>query len=127
MDVRIGDILPTPRHGKPVEINAYWYNALRIMERLGGTASAAHYGRLAELVKQSFNEKFWLEEKHCLKDVISGREDGGRADADNQIRCNQIWAVSMAFSMLSPEKEKQVVENVAEKLYTCLLYTSRCV
>ena len=118
MDVRIGDILPTPRHGKPVEINAYWYNALRIMERLGGTASAAHYGRLAELVKQSFNEKFWLEEKHCLKDVISGREDGGRADTDNQIRCNQIWAVSMAFSMLSPEKEKQVVETVAEKLYT---------
>ena len=118
MDVRIGGILPTPRHGKPVEINAYWYNALRIMERLGGTASAARYGRLAELVKQSFNEKFWLEEKHCLKDVISGREDGGRADADNQIRCNQIWAVSMAFSMLSPEKEKQVVETVAEKLYT---------
>lgn len=90
MDVRIGGILPTPRHGKPVEINAYWYNALRIMERLGGTASAAHYGRLAELVKQSFNEKFWLEEKHCLKDVISGTEDGGRAGADNQIRCNQI-------------------------------------
>ena len=45
-------------------------------------------------------------------------EEGGRAGADNQIRCNQIWAVSMAFSMLSPEKEKQVVETVAEKLYT---------
>lgn len=45
-------------------------------------------------------------------------EKGNPKDADSQIRCNQIWAVTMAFSMLSPEKEKQVVETVAEKLYT---------
>lgn len=123
MDVRIGDILPTPRHGKPVEINAYWYNALRIMEHLSGILGggapcekdeAAEYGSLAELVKRSFGEKFWMEEKHCLKDVIS--PEGG--SADSQIRCNQIWAVSMTFSMLPPEKEKQVVETVTEKLYT---------
>ena len=117
MDVRIGDILPTPRHGKPVEINAYWYNALRIMEKFTESPEAArHYGHLAELVKQSFQEKFWLEEKHCLRDVVSGAEE--RDIPDNQIRCNQIWAVSMNFSMLPPEKEKQVVETVAEKLYT---------
>lgn len=114
MDVRVGEILPTPRHGKPVEVNAYWYNALRIMaafaERIGG--DGAEYVKLAEKVKISFTEAFWMEEEHCLKDVISGTE------ADTQIRCNQIWAVSMPFTMLDEEKERQVVDTVFEKLYT---------
>lgn len=116
MDVRVGDILPTPRHGKPVEINAYWYNALRIMEIYGGLFCGADeaevYRRLSERVKRSFVEQFWMEEKHCLKDVISGTK------ADGQIRCNQIWAVSMPFSMLSEKMERQIVDTVAEKLYT---------
>lgn len=116
MDVRIGDILPTPRHGKPVEINAYWYNALRIMEEfqelLGKPMDGIDYGELAKKVRKSFSEKFWNEEAGCLKDVLSGTK------ADDQIRCNQIWAVSMPFSLLSPEKEKQVVEVVFRKLYT---------
>lgn len=136
MDVRVGDILPTPRHGKPVEINAYWYNALRIMEEFqklcpaqnvgmekeagAGNGAAEQedravqewdYGRLAGLVKESFT-KFWNEEAGCLKDVLSGTK------ADLQIRCNQIWAVSMPFSVLSAEREKQVVETVFRKLYT---------
>ena len=114
MDVRVGEILPTPRHGKPVEVNAYWYNALRIMaafaERIG--EDGAEYVKLAEKVKISFTEAFWMEEEHCLKDVISGTE------ADTQIRCNQIWAVSMPFTMLDEEKERQVVDTVFEKLYT---------
>lgn len=113
MDVRIGDILPTPRHGKPVEINAYWYNALCVMEEFGGLLDdKGDYGSLAEKVKKSFREKFWNEETGCLKDVLSGTE------ADGQIRCNQIWAVSMPFTMLSEEQEKQVVDTVFEKLYT---------
>ena len=118
MDVRVGEILPTPRHGKPVEINAYWYNALRIMgefARLSGVkASDAGngYDALAEKVKESFTEQFWMEDKHCLKDVISGTE------ADTQIRCNQIWAVSMPFAMLDEKRERQVVDTVFEKLYT---------
>ena len=114
MDVRVGEILPTPRHGKPVEINAYWYNALRIMEffsRQRGE-SGNDYAKLADQAKASFEKTFWMEEKHCLKDVISG------TDADSQIRCNQIWAVSMPFTMLDEEKEKQVVNAVFEKLYT---------
>ena len=101
-------------HGKPVEVNAYWYNALRIMaafaERIG--EDGAEYVKLAEKVKISFTEAFWMEEEHCLKDVISGTE------ADTQIRCNQIWAVSMPFTMLDEEKERQVVDTVFEKLYT---------
>lgn len=114
MDVRVGDILPTPRHGKPVEINAYWYNALRIMgecSRLLGKKKK-EYDVLAERVKSSFAEAFWMEEKHCLKDVISGSK------ADEQIRCNQIWAVSMPFTMLDEGRERQVVDTVFEKLYT---------
>ncbi len=114
MDVRIGDILPTPRHGKPVEINAYWYNALRIMEHLAPLPGKepGEYDGLAEQVKRSFTEQFWMEEKGCLKDLVSG------TGADCQIRCNQIWAVSFPFTMLDEEKEKRVVETVFEKLWT---------
>lgn len=114
MDVRIGDILPTPRHGKPVEINAYWYNALRIMEHLAPLPGKepGEYDGLAEQVKRSFTEQFWMEEKGCLKDLVSG------TGADGQIRCNQIWAVSFPFTMLDEEKERKVVETVFEKLWT---------
>ncbi len=70
------------------------------------------YGKLAEQVKESFGKQFWNEEAGCLKDVLSGTK------ADGQIRCNQIWAVSLPFSVLSPEREKQVVETVFRKLYT---------
>lgn len=114
MDVRVGDILPTPRHGKPVEINAYWYNALRMMEELKPFAPSdtKDYAKMAELTKESFEKKFWNEEAGCLKDVLSGTK------ADKQIRCNQIWAVSLPFSVLSREREEQVVRVVFEKLYT---------
>ncbi len=113
MDVRVGEILPTPRHGKPVEINAYWYNALCIMKEFKqlGMEDDRDYGQLAAKVKESFG-KFWNDEAGCLKDVLSGTR------ADSQIRCNQIWAVSLPFSVLSPEQEKQVVDVVFRKLYT---------
>ena len=114
MDVRIGDILPTPRHGKPVEINAYWYNALRIMEQLAPEMGedGQSYGQLAQKTRESFVRQFWMEDKGYLKDLVSGTK------ADEQIRCNQIWAVSMPFSMLEPRQEKQVVETVFRHLYT---------
>ena len=113
MDVRVGDILPTPRHGKPVEINAYWYNALCIMDELAEiTDRKAAYTHLKEKVKASFVDKFWMEDRKCLKDLVSGTK------ADIQIRCNQIWAVSLPFTMLDSDKERQVVETVFEKLYT---------
>ncbi len=124
MDVRVEDILPTPRHGKPVEVNAYWYNALRIMEEFSKGQSAGRagtmgtqeeepgYGALADKVHAAFGKLFWNEEKGCLRDVISG------TPADDQVRCNQIWAVSLPFSLLPEEKEKQVVETVFRKLYT---------
>ena len=115
MDVRVEGHLPTPRHGKPVEINAYWYNALRMMEQWakdGLGADAEAYGTLADRVRQSFCEKFWNPALGCLRDVLSGTE------ADDQIRCNQIWAVSQPFSLLPPEQEAMVVETVYRHLYT---------
>ena len=118
MDVRIGEILPTPRHGKPVEINAYWYNALCIMDEFAGALQkpdrkkdVSDYATMARQTKQSFREKFWSAELNCLKDVISGTA------ADEQIRCNQIWAVSLPFTMLDQEQERQIVDTVFEKLY----------
>jgi predicted glycogen debranching enzyme len=113
MDVRVGEILPTPRHGKPVEINAYWYSALKIMAALAPAMgeSAAEYEELAEKVAVSF-EKFWMEDKGYLKDVLSGTA------ADEQLRCNQIWAVTMPFAVLTPAQEKKVVETVYRHLYT---------
>lgn len=114
MDVRVGDILPTPRHGKPVEINAYWYNALCILARLAPLAErdGTEYEALAARVKEAFVSAFWMEDKGFLKDVISGTA------ADAQLRCNQIWAVSMPFTMLSREQERSVVDVVYRSLYT---------
>ena len=114
MDVCVNGILPTPRHGKPVEINAYWYNALRIMDALAQKLDEdpADYLELAAKVKKSFVEKFYMEQKGYLKDVLSGTK------ADEQLRCNQIWAVSMPFTMLEPEQERSVVETVYRHLYT---------
>ena len=114
MDVCVQGILPTPRHGKPVEINAYWYNALIIMDKIAEKLEydRKDYAELAEQVKASFIEKFYMPEKGYLKDVISG------TDADEQIRCNQIWALSMTHTMLNHEQELQVLSTVREHLYT---------
>ncbi len=115
MDVCVNGILPTPRHGKPVEINAYWYNALKIMaafaQELGESGRHA-YESLAKKVKKSFIEQFYMKDKGYLKDVISG------TGADGQLRCNQIWAVSMPFTMLTAVQERSVVNAVYRHLYT---------
>ena len=115
MDIRIQDVLPTPRHGKPVEINAYWYNALKILasfSRMLHLDEDTAYEKLSEKVKESFLNQFWNEKEQCLKDVLSG------TSADDQVRLNQIWAVSLPYSILPKEKEKLVVEKVYADLYT---------
>ena len=114
MDVCVDGYLPTPRHGKPVEVNAYWYNALKWMQELAGMLgqSGSRYAALAGKAKRSFVEKFYDRERGCLRDVLSG------TDADGQIRCNQIWAVSMPHTMLTPTQERAVVDTVYRKLYT---------
>lgn len=113
MDVRVGDWVATPRHGKPVEINALWYHALCLMEewatRFGEDGS--HYAALAAHAKESFTKEFWNEKDGCLYDVVDGLE------GDASLRPNQIYAVSLPHRMLDADKEKKIVDKVYEKLY----------
>ena len=113
MDVRVGDWVATPRHGKPVEINALWYNALRIMESLCEKfdEDASAYRTRANQVKESFNAKFWDSSNQCLFDVVDGDEP------DDHIRPNQVYAVSLPFSLLPKEQEKAVVALVEKELF----------
>ncbi|QQS43209.1 MAG: glycogen debranching enzyme family protein [Acidobacteriota bacterium] len=116
MDAKYGDEVFTPRIGKPVEIQALWYNALRTMEEFASKfkskKKARKYGKMAEAARASFNRKFWNEEAKCLYDVI----EGDRADAS--IRPNQIFAVSLPHSMLSASRAKKVVQKVEQELFT---------
>ncbi len=116
MDARVGNVVITPRSGKAVEIQALWYNALRIFETF---AEAFHdedsrviTGQLAERVRQSFNAKFWNAEAGCLYDVIG--DDG----ADASMRPNQVLAASLCHAILAPDKAKPMLEAVEKELLT---------
>ena len=116
MDAKVGDWVVTPRRGKPVEIQALWYNALCIMENLAREvadepAQTQHHG-MATVASQSFNRLFWNKNAGCLYDVMDG------ASPDPSIRPNQIFAVSLTHSMLSPERAQSVVETVRAQLLT---------
>ncbi|HSR07336.1 MAG TPA: amylo-alpha-1,6-glucosidase [Bryobacteraceae bacterium] len=118
MDAKVGDYVVTPRIGKPVEIQALWYNALCIMEgfgrRFGDPSSEALSASLALEASATFNKRFWNESTGCLYDVV---ENG---HADGSLRPNQIFAVSLPHSMLPPEKARSVVETVQTELLTPL-------
>lgn len=120
MDVRVGEILPTPRHGKPVEINAYWYHALNVLagfgDCIGERKKAEEYHALAGKVRKSFREKFWNEEENCLFDTLP--IEGMPSATDRQVRCNQIWAVSLPTDLLEEERQKLVVDKVYAQLFT---------
>lgn len=112
MDVRVGDWVATPRHGKPVEINALWYNALCIMDFLSAKfgENDTDYKVLSEKVRSSFIAKFWNPNAGCLYDVVD-------ETPDDSIRPNQIYAVSLPFTMLDHDMEKSIVNVVKNKLY----------
>lgn len=114
MDAKLNDIVFTPREGCAVEINALWFNALKIYEhvaeRLKERKKKVYTQTRMKLAKQ-FKASFW-NEKGYLNDVVS--ENG----FDPAIRPNQIFAVSLPFSILSKKEEKQVVETVKEHLLT---------
>ena len=114
MDVRFGDILPTPRQGKAVEINAYWYNALKIMYKF---TKKEEYNDLAEnKVKPSFMSLFWDEKNGYFKDVIS--KDEKNRSSDSQIRPNQVFALTLPFIIMDTEKAQRALNVVYEHLYT---------
>ncbi|WP_321475737.1 amylo-alpha-1,6-glucosidase [uncultured Paludibaculum sp.] len=118
MDAKIGDWVVTPRTGKPVEIQALWYNALSVMQdlshRFGDLGAEVFLRSLAQHARISFNERFWNDEAGCLYDVI----DAGGHDAS--IRPNQIFAASLHHSMLSASRAAQVVRTVHRDLFTPL-------
>jgi predicted glycogen debranching enzyme len=115
MDARIQNHVFTPRKGCPVEINALWYNALKIYEHTAGKINAEvpkQYMELTARFREEFMRSFW-NRKGYLNDVVSTTYD-----VDDTIRPNQIYAVSLPFQLLPEEKEKLVVENVRAHLLT---------
>lgn len=115
MDAKVGDWVVTPRIGKPVEINALWYNALKTMAKLAPTVGKASesFLKMAEVVKRNFS-KFWNSGANCCYDVI----DDPRIGNDASLRPNQIFAVSLPESPLPPQQQKAVVDICARQLLT---------
>ena len=116
MDAKVGDWIVTPRRGKPVEVEALWYNALCVMETMartfGDVAAEKGYRTMSAVASWSFNRVFWNENTGCLFDVVDG------TSPDPAIRPNQILAVSLPYTMLSPERARGVTEKVREHLLT---------
>lgn len=190
MDVRFGDILPTPRHGKPVEINAYWYNAVRVLEELmrrNGAQEAVRVDEaeqeavcadvaeqeavcadeaeqeavradeaereevqtdaaeteavpaltagwkemdcaqkadwlagLAEKIRSSFLTKFSRPDQ-TLYDVLPEHEETASKEAKlakEQVRCNQVFALTVAFPVVEQEQALAILAQIRQKLYT---------
>ncbi len=117
MDAKVGDWVVTPRTGKPVEIQALWYNALRIIEKIArrfdDDTTSQHVASLAARARESFNHKFWNAAANCLYDVV--RDDDS---VDDAVRPNQIFAVSLPHSMLDESRAGSVVEVVRRDLLT---------
>lgn len=109
MDAKLDNWIVTPRRGKSVEINALWYNALRLYEKWTDSELS-----ITKLCYQSFNDKFWYSERSYLYDVIDG-EDG---HSDSSLRPNQLFAISLSNPVLKNDKWKDVVRNVEKELLT---------
>ena len=112
MDAKYAGIAVTPRNGKAVEINAMWYNALKIMQELAiknnENDKAKKYEKMAKKCKKSYQEKFYNKRRKCLYDVLG----------DSKIRPNQLFALSLTYPVLEPtsEEAQNMVETVTKKL-----------
>lgn len=117
MDAKVGDWVVTPRRGKAVEINALWYNALRLLAEWtreeGDAAGAAALEGHAARARASFNARFWYEQGGHLYDVI----DGERGD-DPACRPNQVFAISLAHPVLERARWDAVLAVVRDRLLT---------
>jgi predicted glycogen debranching enzyme len=112
MDAKVDGWVVTPRRGKAVEINALYYNALRILEQLlvteGDAANARRMDELATRCRTSFNARFWYEDGQYLYDVLG----------DASLRPNQIFAISLDFPVLDEARWHRVVDVVQQELLT---------
>jgi predicted glycogen debranching enzyme len=122
MDAKVGDWVVTPRQGKPVEINALWYNALRIAaevaRRVGETGENAELARewdgLADACRRSFRRRFWGAAHGYLADVV----DGPDLEADFSLRPNQLLAISLPYPLLEGEEARRILDAVTGSLLT---------
>ena len=112
MDAKYAGIAVTPRNGKAVEINAMWYNALKIMQELAisnnETDKAKKYEKMATKCKKSYQSQFYNKRRKCLYDVLG----------DSKIRPNQLFALSLTYPVLdaTSEEARNMFETVTKKL-----------
>ncbi len=117
MDAKVDDWVVTPRRGKAVEINALWYNALRLMEQWAvehHDASASEYRARAEQAQRSFNQRFWFASGGYLYDVV----DTPEGNDDAKCRPNQIFAIALPHPVLARERWAPVMRIVRDRLLT---------
>ncbi len=130
MDAKVDDWVVTPRIGKPIEVNALWYNALIIMSQFAGylNKSQTEYKEMADKTREGF-KRFWNQNKQYCYDVLD-TPDGN----DDALRPNQIFAVSLpvinlgarSAPLLDAQQQKQVVDIVAQRLLTSFGLRSLC-
>ena len=115
MDARVGDWVVTPRRGKPVEINALWYNALRLLGDWRSVAGPTEgpFRRMADQTRASAQKRFWYDRGGYLYDVVDG-PDGD----DASLRPNQILALGLIYPLLEGDQAGQVLDVVTGRLLT---------
>ncbi|HUB26149.1 MAG TPA: amylo-alpha-1,6-glucosidase [Tepidisphaeraceae bacterium] len=117
MDAKLVDWVVTPRHGRPVEINALWHNALRIVadfhQQFGSPDRHRELNQFADTVKTAFNRRFWNEELDCLYDVVQDQ-----MFVDRAVRPNQIFAISLPHPALFSTRFAPVIDVVVNELLT---------
>ncbi len=116
MDAQVGDWVATPRAGKPVDVNALWYNCLCMMadyaEKFSRPAEKERYARLAANAREGFRSLFWNEEGGYLYDRV---EDFHK---DFSFRPNQLWALALPYPLLEGQQAQRLLQQVMERLYT---------
>lgn len=114
MDAKVGNFAVTPRNGKVVEVNALWYNALKVLEVLADRFDEPHVAEAckeaSKKCKNAFNKKFYNPKRKCLYDVLG----------DDKIRPNQLYAISLSYPImnLKTQNAKDVLNTVTDKLLT---------
>jgi glycogen debranching enzyme len=116
MDAKVGDWVITPRAGRPVDINALWYNAVctgaEMATRFGRLTAADELGSLAYSIKTAFNRRFWNDPAQCCYDVVGERGN------DPAVRPNQLLAMSLLFPVLSLDRHATALDRVMRDLVT---------
>src|SRR5688572_19611122 len=116
MDAKVGEWVVTPRRGKAVEINALWYNALCtigvLLVEVDRAKEAEAYGSKARKVRECFNRLFWNKAQNCLFDFIDGEHK------NDDLRPNQVYAISLPFPLLEKDRAKKVFDTVTKYLLT---------